>query len=319
MDLDILLPFHRVDQFLIDAIDSLKNSHGVSFNVIAIDDRPDQKIDVSHVFKSLNNFKLLNTSGGQGYGEALKIGTQALESSFVALFNSDDLVHPDRFKFQLNRLDKSELCITRMERMDSRAKKSKSLIGDITTATYDPFLLLFGAYGANASWCTHLEWWKTNSFFDNQECLDWRIGFSSFRNTSISFINKPLYRYRKHPKQTTANKKLEATSMDPVFHAWQLFALTYNLKNNSRALFDAFSTPWLDGKKLLASEASDWLVSVRAVFEYLPLDLQINLRKIIQRRLIFAGINDSNSYLDRFRYIAKGSPQLAPLFHDIIY
>lgn len=319
MDLDILLPFHRFDPFLVAAIDSLKNSRGVNLNVIAIDDRPDQKTDVSHVFASLENFKILNTSGGQGYGEALRIGTEAVESSFIALFNSDDLVHPDRFKFQLNLLDKAELCITNMERMDYRGKKSKSLTGEISTDAYDPAFLLFGAYGANASWCAHLEWWNKYSFFDNQECLDWRIAFSSFRKSSIAFINKPMYKYRKHPNQVTANKKLQAGQMDPVFNAWQIFALDYNLKNNSRAIFDAFSTPWLNGKKLLATDTTDWLLDVSSIFQELSPDLQKNLKKIIQRRLFFAGFNSSNSNVDRLQYVVKGFPQLVPLLYEIIF
>ena len=117
----------------------------------------------------------------------------------------------------------------------------------------------------------------------------------------------------------TANKKLQAGHMDPVFNAWQIFALDYNLKNNSRAIFDAFSTPWLNGKKLLATDTTDWLLDVSSIFQELSPDLQKNLKKIIQRRLFFAGFNSSNSNVDRLQYVVKGFPQLVPLLYEIIF
>jgi glycosyltransferase involved in cell wall biosynthesis len=317
MKLDVILPFHRVDLYLKEAIESLVRCQSVSINVIAVDDRPQQTRDISSIFKPLRRYQILSTAGGQGYGEALRIGTSALENPVTALFNSDDLLHPLKFRRQLDQLENSELSITGMHRIKANRRLSSSMTGLITSKKYDPIFLLFGAYGANATWCMRKDWWVKNAFFDDQECLDWRIALSSFRDTKISFINEPLYLYRKHESQTTANKELDESKMLPVFEKWVVLANAFNLSNNTRQIFDAFATPWIVGKRVKYKETEEWLQSFKKQIAKLDVDLAQDLERIVARRYLFASRNNNNSISSRVKYAIKGSSQIIPLVHEL--
>jgi glycosyltransferase involved in cell wall biosynthesis len=319
MDLDVILPFHRVDSYLKEAIESLVLCQSVSINVIAVDDRPGQKSDISDILKPLRKYQILSTAGGQGYGEALRLGTSALENPVTALFNSDDLLNPLKFRRQLDQLENSELSLTGMRRIRADGRFSSSLTGSISSNTYEPIFLLFGAYGANATWCMRKDWWVNNAFFDDQECLDWRIALSSFRDTKISFINEPLYLYRKHMSQTTANNKIDQSKMLPVFEKWVALANSFNLFSNSRQIFDLFATPWLVGRRVTYKEAEEWFHSVKKQISRFDVALAQDLEKIVARRYLFASQNKNNPMLSRAKYAIKGSPQIVPLFQELAF
>jgi hypothetical protein len=319
MDLDVLFPFHRADKFLLDAIQSLSMSRSVSFRVVAIDDRIDKSVDVSHIFKNLPRVEMLSTKGGQGYGRALELGTAVIEAPHVALFNSDDLIHEFRFKKQITELDNHELSITSMARITTRGKLASSLAGDLVSNRYSPFFLLFGAYGANATWCMRKSWWLKNAFFDSGENLDWRIALNSFRNSSISFIDDPLYFYRKHPLQVTANRNIDSLRMEPVYNQWRQFAESFNLQGNSRSIFDVFATPWLRRGILKSNEIDYWIYQIQAITSNDNSHLKGDLQNLIRRRYLFASMNKNNKLQARFKYGIKGSTQIPKLIRQFIF
>jgi len=319
VDLDILLPFHRVDNYLEEALDSIHESKSVSFNLIAIDDRPDQSKDISSFFKKFKSHTILSTGGGRGYGKALQVGSLALDAPHTALFNSDDLIHPSRFKLQIEKLIDSELSITALKRVKFDGAHSSSLSGVMRSNFYHPIFLLFGAYGANASWCMRKEWWLQNAFFDDLDCLDWRIALSAFPSTKISFISSPLYLYRKHSTQITADRERYRHRLFPVYEKWVQLAKSYSLEANSKPLFDAVATPWLPGEGLPSSEMIEWTNHVMKFGNHFEPTLQIDLRKIITRRYLFASRNSNHSMFSRVAYAKKGLPEFLPLLRDAVY
>ena len=318
MDLDVLMPFHREDTYLDEAIASLGSATGVKFRVIFIDDRVGRKKNVLKKFNEIKNYELLKTQGGEGYGEALRLGTAAIQSEVVALFNSDDLMHPERFKQQILCLEKSELCITRMMRIDSRGRKSRSLLGDIRSNSYNSKFLLLGSYGANASWCMRKDWWIKNSFFDSQECLDWRIALKSFDKTSISYISEPMYFYRKHRNQVTANRHIDRSRFDKVYNSWLEFALRCGLPESTREIFEVMALPWAGSYKSKYEQQCEWTRKLLL----LPLEdrkIQDNLISLISRRMLIASYHSENSIKDRIKYFKKGFNELLPLAHDLFF
>jgi len=318
VDLDVLLPFHRNDRYLAEAVDSLCNSSFQKFRVIAIDDRVDQSRDVTYLFKKLGKFDLLRTTGGRGYGRALELGTTAVEASYLALFNSDDVNHRLRFEKQVVSLENSDISITSFKRITSRGKSSSSYAGSISSTAYSPLFLLLGSYGANATWCMRKEWWLKNAFFDESENLDWRIALSSFRNSTISFINEPLYYYRKHSSQITATKNINPERMNVVFEKWRSFAEIYGLPRNTRAIFDAFATPWMAGESLTPEEINIWASAVKGASLNFDSEIQSDLMSLIQRRYLFAVRNSKNSLSSRIIFAIKGSPQIFPLVRETL-
>jgi glycosyltransferase involved in cell wall biosynthesis len=317
MDLDVLLPFHRVDKYLEDAINSLSNTQGVSFNVILIDDRMDRSENILKLFSPLKNFIIVETEGQEGYGLALKAGTAHIKADSVALFNSDDLVHPLRFKKQLQRLENSDLNFTKMNRINSFNKKTISLAGEICSSVYDPIYLIFGSYGANATWCMKSTWWHENAFFDNKASLDWRIALNAFYKTNISFIPEYLYSYRKHDKQITNERKVSQNHMLPVLTAWNNFLATQNLASYSYETFLSIGVPWATAAPLSKVEIKNFYLDVSKRLTTVNSEVAEDIRALIQKRMIFSLRAKSDISLKTW-LVYKGIPQITNITRDLL-
>jgi glycosyltransferase involved in cell wall biosynthesis len=306
MELDVLMPFHRIDSYLRLAVNSLSSSEKINFRLIAIDDRIDQSTDVSDLFHGIKDLELVKTSGGKGYGNALKTGTQFIQSDACALMNSDDLVNPQRFFRQLNSLNRVELSITKMQRINEKNKPIPNLTGRILSSKYDPILLLFGSYGADASWCMRTSWWKEYSFFDQGECLDWRMGLKVFSSTKIDMINETLYYYRKHDQQVTSNKSTSPKNMDIVYEAWKTLAINYEFNGNTRSIFDFIATPWSFNISAKFDEVAKWTEQIKKLESKIDPEILTNIKFLIHRRKLFGFKSAQNSTLDRLKFGASG-------------
>ena len=113
---DVLLPFHKANEHFYSALKSLELSSYKNFNVILIDDCIQDCR--SSIMKKLENYELrflyVRTKGNAGYGLALKLGTSKINSKYVALMNSDDLIHPERFVKQIEAIKSRDLCFTKI-------------------------------------------------------------------------------------------------------------------------------------------------------------------------------------------------------------
>jgi len=317
MDLDVLLPFHRVDKYFKDAIDSLSNTQGVSFNVILIDDRLDKSVNILKQIIALKNFIIVETEGQQGYGLALKAGSAHIKSDSVALFNSDDLMHPLRFKKQLKELENSDLNFTKMNRINSLNKQTISLAGEISSSNYDSIYLIFGSYGANATWCMKSTWWHENAFFDDQACLDWRIALNTFYKTNISFIPEYLYSYRKHNKQVTNERNISHSYMLPVFNAWNNYLATQNLASYSYETFLSIGAPWVTAAPLSKVEIKNFYMDISNRLPEVSKEVAKDVMALVQKRMIFSLRAKSDISLKTWLTF-KGMQQIPIIIRDLL-
>lgn len=315
MDLDVLLPFHRSDKFLEDAVYSLSKSQGVSLNVILIDDRIDKSKNLRKLFQNFEHYKVVETFGGLGYGKSLEVGSKSLESDVVALFNSDDLVDPLRFRKQLIQLNRSDLSITNMQRISEANAKCRSLAGKMTAETYNQVFLLLGSYGANATWCARREWWDHNVFFDSLESLDWRIALTSFQNTVISYLPENLYFYRKHINQITANKSIKQKDLFPIFDLWEKLARDLGLGSFSYDTFSIFALPWNKSVKINFDELQSFVSQIQKYLYGVDQDVSKNVQQLIARRFLFA-IQNSGRISDKLLSLFAGRSQIAQLTNE---
>lgn len=318
MDLDVLLPFHRVDKFLEEAIDSLAASRGVSLRVVLIDDRIDRTADIIQLVSRFKNFEVMETLGGQGYGEALKVGSAALKSDHVALFNSDDLVHPNRLLMQLKALKNSDVSITNLGRIDKSGRSMKSITGKLLSRIYDQDFLIFGSYGANATWCMRKNWWIENSFFDRDECLDWRIGLKRFSQAKIAYTGEILYFYRKHKFQVTKNRHPEFQKMDIVYKSWENYLQKYNIGKVERGTFDLIATPWLSTKSVDIDKVHEFLMLLRHIFSEKPLEVQKQAQILIYRRMLLGIRHQNISIAGKIKLFKGGYPDSLRLLNDVM-
>jgi glycosyltransferase involved in cell wall biosynthesis len=318
MELDVLLPFHRLDSFFEEAIKSLLATQGVTFRTILIDDRIDRNNVLPTLIRDLKHFEVVRTKGGEGYGAALKVGSALIQSDAVALFNSDDLIHSSRFFKQLSGLEDSEICLTNMRRIGANGKFTSSITGSLDASIYNPIYLLFGAYGANATWCMRKDWWLQNAFFDNLESLDWRIALETFMGTDIFYINENLYFYRKHQNQVTWNKNPLEIERSVVFNSWEKLCYQFEINNINRNVFDFFATPWLIPDSILLNDQVKFVSELKGAISNMPNVIQNQVMKLVARRFLL-GIRSKNISLStRLKFLEKGIIDLPNFSADLI-
>lgn len=318
--IEVILPFHRCDTLLSDAIESTLSSRAVEVTLLLVDDRIEGGDTKFIPREHSQRIELIRNNSNRGYGSALKAGTAALQGKFVGLMNSDDLIHPDKFRSQLETLKTHDLSITRMLRRDKSGKQSVSLTGDFKGSNYYAELLLLGAYGANATWAMHTDWWKKNSFFDSDHALDWRIALHAFPNSVISLIKHPYYFYTRHEKQTTANLSVKSSQdFEALFLAWQLFAENIVGESLDFNCFQVFAAPWLTNPEVIDVNSLNSFVT--SLLEYLTKydsNASDTFLPLIHRRLIFSAFRNSISLPGRLALLNKSKAQLIPLLIDLL-
>jgi len=209
-ELDVLLPFHVIDDNLFLAIKSCLDALPENSKIIAINTRSDQS--------SLNNMSReiieVKVPGGD-YMSALQHGLNISEAQFVALMNSDDLVSKDRFQLQISKLknDNLDICMTDIKKFSKRGTSLPSLMGK-APSFFHPSLLLLGAYRADATWCFLREWANKEKLFclENDDS-DWSVALRVLPNAKIGIINEYHYFYRMHANQFTRKKSIPANQI----------------------------------------------------------------------------------------------------------
>ena len=314
-DIDILLPFHRVDKFLHAAVASLLDSKDVRPRIILIDDRPYKNTSVN--FPLNHRFKIVNNELSPGYGNALITGSGHIQSEYVALMNSDDLIDNEKLYRQLKELKNHDLSITNIERITSKGFKSKSLTGEITSNEYSKDFLLLGSYGANATWAMRSEWWK-QQVLDNDQCLDWRIALSAFSDTKISYIPLKLYSYRRHSMQTNYTK-LKTNEIDILYNSWAKFASKYSfLPKADLECFSFFAAPWIGESKINLEKMFAWSNSFIQSSALRSEEIQRNLQAILNRRFLIAIKNENFTIEEKLLLAKSGLPEACFLVKDLI-
>jgi hypothetical protein len=317
-DIDVLLPFHNVDRYFFEALDSLSASKNVNIRLILIDDTIAQNFQPKTSSAIFKKIELIRTGGSKGYGEALKYGSQLISSEIVGLSNSDDLISSLRFKKQIPVLEHSDLSITGLQRISPNGKKIGSLVGNIKSSQFHNLFLLLGSYGANASWVMRRTWWDNNVFFDNDECLDWRIALKTFEDTKVDWNPEKLYMYRKHKNQVTDQNNLIQLRMDIVYKAWQSLADKYGLSNNSKENFYIYATPWLKRPIFDLDSAENWKNDLTKLAKSTNKEVHLVVSKILKRRQIFALVNHPQISFLKYRSNYSTISEAPKLIYDYV-
>lgn len=316
IDLDVILPFHKFDLYFEQALDSLFNSRGVSLKAILIDDRVDKSKKIHNLLQKYKNYEIVETDGGIGYGKALSLGSKISKSEVLALFNSDDLMHPDRLRKQIEALEKNSINFTKITRIDHRNNARKSLAGELSSQKYSAFFLLLGSYGANASWCMTREWWEKNSFFDSADCLDWRIALKTFDRSLVGYLPEPLYFYRQHPNQSTANNSLSPAEMQVVYQEWLSFMERLNLGLYSYDTFSILAMPWNNRNSVNNQEIFKAREALLGYAKNIESPGFRDAKFLIDRRMIFA-LRSKSNLKTKLQMLKLGKAQVLPICRDL--
>lgn len=103
----VILPFHRIDAFMKDAIDSVLESSFQDFELVLVSDGvAGNDLEALAPFLHRGEVKLVSIEKA-GLVGALNAGIQSSSGDFLARMDSDDICYPDRFAIQVAYLDQN--------------------------------------------------------------------------------------------------------------------------------------------------------------------------------------------------------------------
>lgn len=292
MLIDVVLPFHKIDQFLRLAIESIFASDGVDVHLILLDDRQNVSIDGEELEFLLAFYRNKNISYyptiKRGYANAINQSRLYLRSEYVALMNSDDLIHPKRFAIQLNILQKNQadLIISRIRKFNSFGFLP-SLSGEIDYSSYHPSFLLLGAYGADATWFTKKDIFQQMKFPDIPLGADWIVAMQNFFKIKVFGVDKSLYFYRMHKTQVTQLNSNVDRCIQEIFKQWSSLNKQLNLPELNIDEFLIFAMPWVTQKNYTNVDKARLEIWKSAFVRQLPKKNQKNGKNLLKRRMIF--------------------------------
>lgn len=289
---DVILPFHKVDDFLKLAIKSVLTSADVDIYLILIDDRPSPQEDLTFELGSiLSGFKFkIITNSNRGYGSSLNRGLKATSSEYVALMNSDDLISPNRIKRQIQVLrdTDSDAVVCGIQKF-YKAFYIPSLAGVPNLNAYHPLFLLLGAYGADATLLGKLEIMKNLRFAESAVTCDWLTALAEYPRIKISGLNERLYFYRYHSAQATQNKEYKSFAFTDIYPYWRRYSDSLGLPSVGMQTAAAISLPSLalDRDPVDISEMNLWFSEF---LKLLNIEQRREAKKLIARRLVVQSI-----------------------------
>jgi glycosyltransferase involved in cell wall biosynthesis len=287
LKLDIILPFHQVNRHLMDAILSLLESSHSEFNLFMIDDRIDTSKDDSHLDQIIDSRVKFLRNSNHGYGNAINLGIANTNSDFVALMNSDDVTHPNRFAAQIEIAVREKADVVSTKMLKFRAgRKIPQRAGLFHSLQFNNMQLFFGSYSANASCLFRRSWLTSVSPFLNCDMSDYVFALRNYANTKVVHIDKEYYFYRQHPEQQT---RIERKVPYELYSLWNENSLKLGLPTLSDSLINLLAIPSLNTKVStdVSLELKEWLVGFK---QLLVRDLEperiIEYERIIFRRLL---------------------------------
>ena len=223
VNVDIILPFHKIDDYLLEAIESVKASKRVQAKIIAVND---SGMDILPDQIGLNDSDQLVKSNSPGYLGALATGVQASKSEYIAFQDSDDFCDVHKLWKQANYLEINQLDLVTCQliRTDKNGRVlSKNPIFGRIPKDYSPSRkLIFGPHGADStifgkasvikdSWAIH------SSFAPTFADYGWLLHVQNSKK--LGHCEDAIYYYRSHMGQMSRGHKnlMEWNNINPLW------------------------------------------------------------------------------------------------------
>ena len=210
--IDVVLPFHIIDNYLHEAIASVEKSTGVHTRLILVNDtrfssyleQYPLKIEATEVYTDT-----------PGYVSALAKGISSSSSEFIGFLDSDDITSPERFANQIKHLDDvgADLSTGVLRTINSKGKvvPKRPILGKTPTPNEPRELLLLGSHGADSALVGRGDFirqaWNTHSTFP-PNLADFGWFFSLPQSTKVVHTADAIYYYRSHESQMSRSNRL---------------------------------------------------------------------------------------------------------------
>jgi hypothetical protein len=291
--IDLLFPFHRIDELFFLALNSALKSTGVILRIIFIDNRLDRTLPLeAHPgFASISCEYVVVKDSFCGYANALNSGLRHLESEYVGLMNSDDLVSRDKFKSQITKLlsQESDICVGKIVKFSDKGYLP-SLTGTIDVDQYKSEFLLLGAYGADSSIVFKATIANDLLFDDLAKSSDWTTALTHYWKFKVCGDNSAEYFYRIHSGQTTSQESYFSENFVEVFQHWSEYNERLSLPkldfDSARALAACHETTV--GSKIDFAEIGNWTQKYLELFQNPKTKAIAN--RLIKRRIVILKI-----------------------------
>jgi len=240
LTIDVIIPFHAVDNHLISSIKSVKESKGIKVRIIAVNDSGNL---VSEQSIGLDSFDVLVTSFGKGYLDALATGVTQIDSTFVGFQDSDDFTDPWRFFHQVEFLQSGDFDLVTGQVIKTNLKGQRianaSILGKIPRSLSAQQKLIFGPHGADSSMVTKAsvinETWHIHRRFSPAFAdYGWLLAISP--QLKIGHCHDAKYFYRSHEFQMSRKIK-NSFEWNQLSKLWiRNFLDTLKIKNSNLAI-----------------------------------------------------------------------------------
>ena len=221
---EVIIPFHRIDEYLVAALDSIRLSENVDVRIVAINDTG---VSVDRSQLKLTKTDVLIETSVRGYINALKVGVEASREKYVSFLDSDDLIHPEKLFRQVQMLRSKDLDFVScgIQKINSRNQLSHSgsLLGVIPRTVNAKELWIIGSHGADSTILCNgdllREHWVNHRKFESH-FADFGWALSLPKHLRFGHIEENLYFYRSHSAQISKSPSL-GDSWRTIYPLWE--------------------------------------------------------------------------------------------------
>lgn len=229
-EVTVLIPSYRHAQFVKQTIQSVLAQRDVPFQVLVADDRsPDRTVAIARAIGDPRVTVQVNDTN-LGLGNSVLAALAQVDTEFVALLNSDDLLHPEHLavcRDVLRNDPQAMLVCTDIQPVDARGGRldvdNVSLVHDgkqvfewirwfarTSPATDVPAERSFGELLernyliTSSNLFVRTEWLRrqAGSLRSLKYCLDWRLFLQAAAEGALRHVRRPLIAYRLHGSNT---------------------------------------------------------------------------------------------------------------------
>ena len=107
--ISILIPYYNADKFFLEALESIKNQSYKNYEVVIVDDGSKKPLS-DWLYNVDTSFKitLIRNDVNLGITQSLNKGISYCRGKFVARFDADDVMFPDRLQLQYEQITKTK-------------------------------------------------------------------------------------------------------------------------------------------------------------------------------------------------------------------
>ena len=287
-EIDVILPFHKLDINFVDALRSVQASNGVIVNLILVDDTKKVGLELEDIQKliKLDINCILVRNESKGYAGGLNTGFRYTKSKFFGLMNSDDLVSPNKFSNQVEALlhSDAQICVGKIVKFSGK-HKIPSLAGDINIDLYDKKYLLLGAYGADATIVGYRDILNQFKYDEKTKSSDWVTALIKYPNLEIIGDETSIYLYRLHNGQVSRDINHRTGNFKEVYPNWLEFNRAYGLPdlNYETANLIAAPSEFNNAKDVDLESLKIWKVKYLSLFNNTV--QRRNVEQLLKRRI----------------------------------